>query len=140
MPQVNLAHTFNLLVCVVHVGYFVDKPCRAVHVGVHYGHGLSVVERQYEVASVEHVEHGEDAVAVDFRHVAGSLGYGRHGFLHLGADVSLYHFLVAAQFCGVVSAYAVVEIRRLVLVERVGREVEHAEVAHVGLVLEYQLV
>ena len=53
-------------------------------------------------------------------------------------DILLYKLLISSQLSGVIAAYALVVVGCLVLVECVGREVEHTVVK--ALVLEYLLV
>ena len=124
--QVETLDGVELLVGVVDILEAVDEPRVAVSVRVLQRHGLSALQRHDDILGVEHIEHRINRVARHACHIALSLGDGRHRLLHLGCDVFVDKLLVAAQLGCVVTTNRLMIVRRLVLVERVRREVQHA--------------
>ena len=136
--HVDGADAVELLVGVIYIADLVHKPGVALGVGVAQRHGLSALQRQDEVAGVEHIEHGERLASIHLRHVAIGGGHGLHAGLHLGTDISLDQLLIAAELGCMIASDALMEIGGIVLVEGVRGEVEHAVVE--VLVLQDQVV
>ena len=108
--------------------HVIDKPGVAHRPRVLHGHGLAALQGQDGVLGVEHVQHGEEAVAGDA--VEASIGLG-DGFVEgreLRLDVGFDELLVAAQLGGVVAADALVPVGGGVVVEGVHGEVHDAVV------------
>ena len=119
MAQVNLSHLGNLVVGILGIGNLINKPRITQSIRVLDGHSLSILQWEDKVAGVEHIDNGTDTVALNLSHVATSLGHGIHQLLHLGRDVLLYHFLITAQFGGMVTTNTLMVVRGLVLVKGV---------------------
>ena len=110
VSEVGGAEGCELVVGVVCADDVVYVPCVAEGVGVEDGTFASFVEGGYDVAHVEHVEHGVEAVAADGAEVALGLVDGSLQGLHLGAEVGFDDFLVAAELGCVVAADAFVPV------------------------------
>ena len=106
MAQVYLAHSCEFGIGIVNICHFVYYPCVSVGVRILYRHRLSAFEREDEVLSIKHVQHGENAVALHLGHVSLRLCYCRIEPLHLWRDVGINQFLISAQLCGVITADA----------------------------------
>ena len=128
MAEVQLAYHVNLLIGIVHIVHLVHKPGIAIGIGILYGHGLSALQRHDDIFGVEHVQHGIEAVARHFGHVALCIGNGRHQLLHLRSDIGINHLLVAAQLGSMIAADALMIVGSLVLVEGVRGKVQHTVV------------
>ena len=128
----------DFLIGVVYVLHVLYKPGVAVGIGVEDGNGLPLLSGgEDEVLGVQHVQYAEFG-SVHAVHFSACGGYRLVGGLHLGRDMTLYQFLVAAQFGGMIPAYVLVPVGSIVLVERVGGKVQHTVVG--SFVLQNQLV
>ena len=83
VAQINLANSQNLLVSILGIANLINKPCVSKCVWVLQRNGLPTLKWEDKVASVEHVEHRTDAVALNLSHVATSLSHSSHSGLHL---------------------------------------------------------
>ena len=63
---------------------------------IHRRHLLAVLRAQYQIFGVEHVQHGEQAVAVHFVETASTVNDGLLCGAHLGLNMCLDKFLIAA--------------------------------------------
>ena len=83
MAQIDFANSKNLLVGILGIANLINKPCVSKCVWVLQRNGLPTLKWEDKVASVEHVEHRTDAVALNLSHVATSLSHSSHSGLHL---------------------------------------------------------
>ena len=118
----------DFLVRIGHVAQPLHKPSVAVGVGIGDGRRVTALQGQDDVLHVEHVQHGEEFVAVHAVQLRARFHDCVHESVAFGVDVLLDKLLVAAQFGRMVAADALVEVRRVALVKRVGGQVEHAVV------------
>ena len=110
MLEIDLSHFVYLLIGVVDIVELVNIPRVAVDIRVLQRHGAVVLQGQDKVFCIEHVEHGEDGVAVDLSHVTAGLSDGRHHLLHLRSDVCLDHLLITAELGSMIATDALVII------------------------------
>ena len=125
MTQVDLSNSSNLIVGIVHVVEFVDKPRITIGIRILDGHRLTTLQGEYEVAGVQHVQNRTDAVAIHLRHVSTSFRNTLKERLHLRIDISLYHLLITAQLGSMVATDALMIIGCLVLIEGVRCQIQH---------------
>ena len=135
---VHAVKGLNLGIGIVHVRQAVDEPGVAVGPGVQHGSLAPALQGDNHVLHVQHVQHGEQRVAVTLLEVSAGGGHGLRHPLYLALHVLLHQFLVAAQLGGVVASDALVVEGGGVVVERADGEVQDTVVG-VG-VLQYQLV
>ena len=126
MAEVALSDAVEFLICIADIVDLIHKPRIAVDIRILNRHGLVALQRQDEVLGIEHIQHGPDGIAGYLRHVAAGLANGIDGLLHLGSNVSLDEFLVAAELGGMIATDGLVIVGCLVLIERVAGEVQHA--------------
>ena len=108
--------------------HVLHKPGVAVGIRVEDGNGLSLLSGgEDEVLRVQHVQHAELG-GVHTVHFSACGGYRLIGSLHFGRDVAFYQFLIATQFGGMVSAYVLMPVGSVVLVEGIGCKAQYAVV------------
>ena len=73
MAQVDMSYRIHLLIGVVHIIEMVNEPGIAIDIRVLDGYSLTTLQGEDKVFRVEHVQHGEDAVAIHLCHVSTSL-------------------------------------------------------------------
>ena len=69
MTQVYLTHAIHLLIGILHVSDLINKPRIAVGIRILQRHSLSALQRENDVLRIEHIEHGEDTIAIHLRHI-----------------------------------------------------------------------
>ena len=110
MAKVDLTHLLYLHISILNKAHLVYKPGVAKGVWVLQRHFLTILQRQNEITRVKHVKHREKAVTLHGRHITVILCYRLHRFLHLRADMHVYHLLITAQLGGMISTYALMMI------------------------------
>ena len=121
--QVYFTYGIDLFVSIVNVLHFVDEPGITVRVWIQNGGCLSLlVDRENEILCIQHVQYLELA-GIYTVHFSTGRCYLLKGCLHLGFDVVVYHFLITAQFGGMVSADAFVPVSSVVFVKCGGGKV-----------------
>ena len=136
--QVSVFQSVEFFIGIGHEVHLVHIPSIAHGIGIAQRHGLVVLHREDEIAGVEHIDHRIDAVAGHLFHLSSGCHHGIDGLFHLRCDVRLDEFLIAAQLGSVITAHTLVVVRRFILIEGVGGEVEHSVVE--VFVLQYHLV
>ena len=134
MAQIKRSELVEFRICIVNISDFIHEPCVPIDVRIADWHRLFALQRHNKVFGIEHIQHREDAVAIDFGHVSACFCNGRHRLLHLRTDVSINQFLVSSELSCMISADTFMVIRGLVLVECVACKVQNAIIQ--GLVLQ----
>ena len=134
MAQWQFAEFIQLLIGIVDIVYAVYKPRIAIGVWISQRHSLPSLERQDEVFGVEHVQHRIDTVAIDQRHIAGSIADSLEDTVHLWCNMCIDKFLIAAQFSSMIATDALQIVACLIFVEGRCCQVQHTVVER--LILE----
>ena len=133
MAERQLTDLVQLLVGIVNIVQAVHKPGIAIGIGILQRHGGLTLQGNDEVLRVQHVQYGEDAVAVHLGHIAGSLVEGLAQPIDFRTDIGIGQFLIAAQLGSMIAADALQIERGLVLVEGIRGQIQHTIVGRLVL-------
>ncbi len=135
--QILGAESGNLIVGIAHTLDAIHKPTVAHGIRVGDRNLLPALQRHDGVFHIEHIQHGEKAVAVARSLETISLLNGRHERLHLGRYMDINQILIAAELGCRIAADRLEVVARARLVEGVGGEIQHTEM---GGILEQLLL
>ena len=107
-----------LFIGIVHILHLVYKPSIAQRMRIPYWDGLSTLQRKNKVTGIQHIQHRKSGRS-HLLHITSRLRNSLEHAIHLGTDMLLYHFLIAAQFGGMISTDALMPIRSRIFIKRI---------------------
>ena len=134
MAHVNLTHLSIFSVGIVNIVELIDKPAVALCIWVLYWCRCATLQWKDKVLRVQHIQYREGLHTINCLHITTCSSNRLHRLLHLRSDVSINHLLITTELSRVITTDTLMEVRSLVLVERVRSKVQHTIVEALVLI------
>ena len=128
MTEVESGNTVQLLISIIHIGDFIYQPGITIGIGILYRDGLTALQGQNKVLSIQHIQHRKNRISLYQCHITLRLSNSTECLLHLLRDIGIDEFLITAQLGGMIASNALHVETRLILVERIRGKVQHTEI------------
>ena len=129
--KVRTAQSRQFGIGIGHISHLVHEPSVAQSPGIQHRQLAVVLQADNGILRVQHVQHREQAVATARIQTAFALENSLVEHLHLRLNVRLDKLLITAQLGRMVTANALVVVRRRVVVESTYTEIQHTIVSRI---------